>query len=447
MSAPPGRAQRREVLALAVPAFLALVAEPLFLLADSAIIGHVGTIPLAGLGVAGAVLLTAAGLFVFLAYATTASVARQLGAGSTRGALAAGLDGLWLSLAIGVVVAAIVAGAAYPLAGAFGASDAVRDQAATYLRIAAFGLPAMLASLAVTGVLRGLLDTRTPLVVSVIGFGANVVLNLVLVTVLDFGIAGSAFGTLVAQTAMAGGLVVVLVRRAREASTPLRPHPGRVLAAALHGAALFGRTVALRLVLLLTVGAAASFGDPALAAHQISATLWSFLAFALDALAIAAQAIVGRDLGAGRADAARAATSRLLRWGVGFGLVVGVALVAIRPMLLTLFTTDPVVVRYAAGALIVVAAGQVVSGYVFVGDGVLMGAGDHRYLAAAMAVSLAAYLPMVWMARLIGQRSGPQAGLVGLWLAYVGFMLVRAATLGWRMRGDRWLVTGIGRGR
>ena len=73
--------QRREILRLTVPAFLALVAEPLFLLADSAIIGHLGTTQLAGLGVASAALITAANIFIFLAYGTTAIVARQVGAG------------------------------------------------------------------------------------------------------------------------------------------------------------------------------------------------------------------------------------------------------------------------------------------------------------------------------------------------------------------------------
>lgn len=443
MAPPPGSVDRREILALAVPAFLALLAEPLFLLADSAIVGHVGTVPLAGLGVAGAVLLTAAGLFIFLAYATTATVARHLGAGSTQGAIAAGLDGLWLSLILGAGAAAVVAGAAYPLAGAFGASDAVREQAVTYLRIGAFGLPAMLVVLAVTGVLRGLLDTRTPLVVSVLGFAANIALNLVLVTGLGWGIAGSALGTLVAQTAMAVALVAVLLHRATAARAPLRPHPARVLAAALDGAPLFVRTVALRLALLLTVSAAASLGDAALAAHQVAATLWSFLAFALDALAIAAQAVVGRDLGAGRAAAARAATATLLRWGMVFGVVVGVLVALARPWLAPLFSTDPLVVRYAAAALVVVAAGQLVSGYVFVADGVLMGAGDHRYLAAAMLGSLAAYLPMVWAVRVLGPSHPPETGLSVLWLAFGGFMLVRALSLAWRLRGDRWLVTGV----
>ena len=241
----------REILRLAVPAFLALVAEPLFLLADSAIIGHLGTAQLAGLGVASATLITAANIFVFLAYGTTSIVARQLGAGSQRGALEAGIDGTWLAVGLGAVTSVVVALAAEPLCRVFGASDDALGYAATYLRISALGIPAMLVALAATGVLRGLQDTRTPLVASVAGFSSNVVLNLVFVYGFGWGIAGSAWGTVIAQTAMATGLVVVMVRHARRADATLHAHPGRVLRAALTGIPLLVRTLALRALMSL----------------------------------------------------------------------------------------------------------------------------------------------------------------------------------------------------
>ncbi len=440
-----GSVDRREIVGLAVPAFLALVAEPLFLLVDSAIVGHLGTVPLAGLGVAGSVLLTAGGLFVFLAYATTSSVARQLGAGSREGAISAGLDGLWLSVGIGAVAALVILAAAGPLTGLFGSSAAAHEQAVTYLRIAAFGLPPMLVTLAVTGVLRGLLDTRTPLIASVLGFTCNAALNLIFVHGLHWGIAGSAWGTLIAQTGMAAGLTAVFVHRARAERARLRPHPQRVLGAAVDGFPLFVRTVALRVALLLTVWAAAGIGDAPLGAHQLSATMWSFLAFALDALAIAAQAIVGRDLGAARADIARAATVTMLRWGVLLGLVLGAGLLLGRGLLVPLFTPDPAVQAYATTTFALVALGQVVSGYVFVADGVLMGAGDNRFLAWAMVLTLTAYLPMVLTVRAYARTADPTHALVALWVAFIGFMVVRGATLAWRLRGSAWLVTGARR--
>ncbi|HEV7194920.1 MAG TPA: MATE family efflux transporter [Pedococcus sp.] len=441
-------AQSREILRLAVPAFLALVAEPLFLLADSAIIGHLGTAQLAGLGVASATLITAANIFVFLAYGTTSIVARQLGAGSSRGALEAGVDGTWLAVGLGAVTAVLVALNAAPLCRLFGASDEAVGYAVTYLRLSALGIPAMLVALAATGVLRGLQDTRTPLVASVTGFSTNVVLNLVFVYGLGWGIAGSAWGTVIAQTGMAVGLVTVLISHARRAGATLHPHPGRVLKAALTGIPLLVRTLALRAILLLTTWVAAGLGDVPLASHQVAATVWSFLAFALDALAIAAQALTGRALGAGDVKGARAATTTMVRWGIWGGAVLGVILLALHTVLPALFTRDPAVRSALASALVVVALGQPLSGFVFVVDGVLIGAGDGGWLAKAMAATLVLYLPLaIWVhvtGRDLVSHGAPHAVAV-LWVVFTAFMAIRACFFWWRIRGDRWVVTGAAR--
>ncbi|HET6666901.1 MAG TPA: MATE family efflux transporter [Intrasporangium sp.] len=433
---------RREILRLAVPAFLALIAEPLFLLADSAIVGHLGTAELAGLGVASAALITAAGVFVFLAYGTTSVVARQLGAGDTRAAIAAGVDGLWLAVGLGVATAALVATFAEPICAVFGASEAVLVQATTYLRISAFGIPGMLVILAVTGVLRGLQDTRTPLVASVLGFGANVVLNLVFVYGLHWGIAGSAWGTVIAQTGMALGLVLVLLRHARARHAPLHPHPGRVLGAARTGVPLLIRTLALRAALLLTTWLAASYGDVTLAAHQVALTVWSFLAFALDALAIAAQAIVGRSLGAGDREGVRSAMRTMIRWGVWGGLAIGLVVVALHGVVPPLFTGEEAVQAALSAALIVVGLGQAVAGYVFVIDGVLIGAGDGRWLAWGQVISLVLYIPIVLALRSRGPTDSAVVDIVVLWLAFTFWMAIRGVVLGWRARQDTWMVTG-----
>ena len=441
-------AQSREILRLAVPAFLALVAEPLFLLADSAIIGHLGTAQLAGLGVASATLITAANVFVFLAYGTTSVVARQVGAGSERGALEAGIDGTWLAVGLGAATSVGVALAAEPLCRVFGASDAAIGYAATYLRISALGIPAMLVALAATGVLRGLQDTRTPLVASVAGFGANIVLNLLFVYGFGWGIAGSAWGTVIAQTGMAAGLVTVLVAHARRAEASLHPHPGRVLRAGLSGIPLLVRTLALRAILLVTTWVAAGLGDVPLAAHQVAATVWSFLAFALDALAIAAQALTGRALGAGDVAAARSATATMVRWGVWGGAVLGLVVLALHQVIPLGFTTDPAVRAALAAALVVVALGQPLAGYVFVVDGVLIGAGDGRWLAGAMVATLVLYLPLVIAVHLAAARlldAGAPRAVGVLWVVFTAFMAIRAAFFRWRVSGDAWLVTGAAR--
>lgn len=442
MSAPLSR--ERQILRLAVPAFLTLIAEPMFLLADSAIVGHLGTPELAGLGVASAALTSVVGLFVFLAYGTTAVVSRRSGAGSPREALTAGLDGVWLAVVLGLSVMAIVATWAPALNSLFGASPTALGHATTYLRISAFGLPSMFATLALTGVLRGLQDTRTPLVVSVQCFTANIIMNWVFVYGFGLGIAGSAIGTVIAQTAMALALGYVVLRHARTHGASLRPHPGGILSAAAEGVPLLIRTVALRVVLLLTTWIAAGYGDVVLAGYQVTSTIWTFLAFALDALAIAGQALTGQALGAGDVKGAREATTIMTRWGVLGGLVLTVVMLLVHQVVPVLFTTDEAVRTVIAAGLIVVALSQPINGYAFVLDGVLIGAGDGRWLAGAQVVLLLAYLPMVWWLAVNADWLGQDQrwAISALWCAMVAFMTLRAALLGWRARGDGWMVTG-----
>jgi putative MATE family efflux protein len=430
----------REILRLAVPAFLALVAEPLFLLTDAAVVGHLGTVPLAGLGLAGAVLQTAVGLCVFLAYGTTASVARHLGAGDLRGALAQGIDGCWLAVLIGGVVSLVGFVLAGPLVGLFGAGDAVGEQATTYLRIAIWGTIPLLLMLAATGVLRGLQDTRTPLGVAVGGNLANIVLNVTLVHGLGLGIAGSAIGSLLAQVGSAAVLIAVVVRAARRERAPLFPDLAGIRAAAHASTPLVMRTLTLRACLLVGTYAATRAGTDTeldLATHQVALTLWTFLAFALDALAIAAQAITGRALGAGDVEGTRRLTRRLVRWGWGGGIVTGLLLAGCAPWIGALFSPDPALQQLLVPVLLVAALGQPVAGVVFVLDGVLIGAGDGRYLAWGGLVVLAVYAPTALLA-----AAGP-GGLVPVWLAMVVvFMGARYVILTRRARTDAWLVTG-----
>lgn len=437
----------RQILNLAIPAFLALVAEPLFLMADSAIVGHLGTDQLAGLGVASAALLTASNVFVFLAYGTTSLVARRLGAGQESAAVGVGVDGVWLSLFLGAVTAAVVAIAAGPICNLFGATDAVADQATTYLRISAFGIPGMLAVLAATGILRGFQDTRTPLIGATTGFAANLVLNVVLVYGAGLGIAGSAIGTVIAQTGLAAGLLIVVLRRAHRLGTRLRPHPGRVLAAARFGVPLLVRTLALRAAMLASTWVAAELGDVPLAAHQVAVTIFGFLAFALDALAIAAQAITGHTLGAHDIDGTRSATRLMLWWGWWMGVVLGAVIAATHTVLPYLFSGDSDVRSALSAALLVIAVGQPAAGLVFVLDGVLIGAGDGTALAWLQVVVLAAYLPVLWLVHVHADSlrdAGASEAVTALWLAFTCFMVFRLIALALRARTDRWMVTGAG---
>ncbi|WP_309855653.1 MATE family efflux transporter [Leifsonia sp. 1010] len=431
----------REILRLAVPALGALVAEPVFLLADSAMVGHLGVAPLAGLGIASAVLQTIVGLMVFLAYSTTPAVARRLGAGDERGAVAAGVDGCWLALVLGVVLTGAGWAASPFLVSLFGASSEVSEQATQYLSLSMLGLPAMLLVYAATGLLRGLQDTRTPLAVAVAGFAANIVLNYLFIYVAGLGIRGSALGTVAAQWAMVLVYAIIVARHARRVQASLLPHHTGIGRTARAGGWLFLRTASLRAAMLLAVFAATRLGPDELAAFQVTMTVFATLAFALDALAIAAQALIGKGLGAGDLENVRAVLRRCVQWGIGAGAVLGLVTIALSPLAAGVFTSDLSVAALLPLSLAIVGAGAPLGGYVFVLDGVLIGAGDARYLALTGLANVAVFVPLAVAAALWGGHDA--SGLAWLTAAFAfGYLGARALTLGLRARGRTWMRAG-----
>lgn len=436
------RAIDRSIASLAIPALGALVAEPLFLIVDSALVGHLGAEPLAGLAIASTILQTAVGLMIFLAYATTPMVARRRGAGDLRGAVQAGVDGLWLALGLGAVLGVALWAVSSPLVELFGTDAQVAEQARTYLAVSCAGLPAMLVVFAATGLLRGLQDTRTPLYIATLGFAANALLNWWFIYGLGWGIAGSAWGTVVAQWAMVAVYLVVVSVHAKRHGASLLPHLEGVGHAGRSGGWLFVRTIGLRAALMLTVAAAASHGTVATAGYQVIFTIFSTAAFALDALAIAAQALIGDALGARNAERAKAIVRRSIFWGLSCGAVIGLLLAASSPILGRVFSSDAEVLTILPPSLLVLGLSLPLGGFVFVLDGVLMGAGDVRYLAWTSLVNLAVYLPVLWAVTVLVPTG--TIALVALTAAFtVVFMAARALTLGLRARGDRWLRLGV----
>lgn len=429
----------RDILRLAVPALGALVAEPLFLLTDTALVGHLGEVPLAGLSIGSVILQTAIGLLIFLAYATTPAVARRLGAGDRAGAIRAGIDGMWLAVLIGLALALVGLPTSHWLVESFGADAAVTAAADTYLSVSLWGIPGMLLVIAANGLLRGLQDTRTPLIVAVAGFAMNAALNALFIYGFGWGVAGSAAGTVVAQWSMALVYIVMAVRAARSSGAPLSPGLRGVGSAAGSGMWLLARTASLRIAMLATVFVATDLGVTELAALQIAMTIFSTLAFILDALAIAGQALIGHGLGASAVDRVSAITRRLIQHGLVFGLALGVVIAVLAPFAAPVFTSDQGVRDAVTLTLFIMAAGIPLAGYVFVLDGVLIGAGDARYLAITGLLNLAIYLPLlVWL-----DLARPEPPLAWLWVAFgFGYMGARALTLGLRAHGTRWIVTG-----
>ncbi len=434
----PAPTLNREILRLAVPALGALIAEPMFLIVDAALIGHLGVVPLAGLGIAGAVLQTIVGLMVFLAYSTTPAVARRFGAGDKTSAVSVGIDGLWLALGLGAILALAGSLATPTLVALFDPTPEVAEQAVAYLGLSMWGLPAMLIVFAATGLLRGMQDTVTPLWIAGLGFAANALLNWLFIYGFGWGIAGSAAGTVVAQWGMVAAYAVVIGRLAQRHQASVLPHREGVRGSARSGGWLFLRTVSLRVALLATVAVATALGTEELAGWQVAFTIFSTAAFALDALAIAAQALIGRGLGAADEPFVRQVLGRTVAWGAWFGVLVGAVIAALSGVIGLAFTGDAGLAALIQPALLVLALAQPVCGIVFVLDGVLMGAGDAKYLAIAGGLTLVPYVPALLLVGAL--HPGGAAGLAWLAVCFFGvFMLARLGTLGWRVSRSEWL--------
>lgn len=422
----------REIFRLAVPALGALAAEPLYVLTDTAIVGHIGTPELGGVAVASTMLISAYAMFIFLAYGTTGTVARLRGAGHPDRAAAQGVQALWLAFGIGVALAVLGLVFGEALVGAMGAEGATAGHARTYLRISMVGIPSLTVVLAGTGYLRGLQDTRTPLVVAVGSAVLNLVVELVLVFGLDLGVAGSAWSTVLAQTLAAAVYVTVIGRDVRATGVPVRPDRRALVGLSRVSADLFLRTTALRATIIGATAVAARLGTVEVAAHAVAFEIWGFTAYALDSLAIAAQALIGHRLGAGDGPGARAVARRVVAWSTGFGVVFAVVLLATRSWLPGLFTDDPRVVEAAAFVLLFVACLQPVGGVVFALDGVLIGAGDLRYLAWAMGAVAVGFLPLLLVVGSLGW----------LWAALAAMQVGRLVALVGRWATPSWVVVG-----
>ncbi|MFG2108019.1 MATE family efflux transporter [Micromonospora chersina] len=427
-------ATARRIAALALPALVVLAAEPLYVLVDTAVVGHLGRVPLAALAVGGTVLTLTAWLGTVVAYGTTGRSARRFGAGDRAAAVAEGVQASWLALSVGVLVAlAIQVGGGWLARTLVGGPGEVADAAATWLRIAALGAPGLLLAAAGNGWLRGIQDTRRPLLFVL---GPNLLSALLcplLVYPAGLGLAGSAVANAVAQT-ISGGLFAAALVRER---VPLRPRPRLIGQQLALSRDLLIRGVAFQASFLSATAVAARFGAAAVGAHQIAVQLWFFTALVLDALAIAAQSLIGAALGAGEAAAARALARRIALLGGLCGVAFAVLIAAGAGLVPSWFSSDPQVREQAMVAWPWFVALQPIGGVVFALDGVLIGAGDVRYLRnLTIVAALGGFLPAIWLAY------GLDLGLGGIWAGLTLFVVLRLVALLLRLRSGGWAVVG-----
>ncbi len=415
----------REILGLAVPALGALAAEPLYVLVDTAIVGHLGTLQLAALAIAATALTSAFTIFNFLTYGTTARVSRLHGAGQEEQAARLGAG-------IGIVLLLVMTSLARPIATLMGGKGEILDQATTYLRIAALGAPFFMLASAGQGFLRGISDLRTPLYILVVAHVVNVVLELLFVYGFGWGLRGSAWGTVIAQAGMGAAFVWVQAR----ASGWEPPDLTRIRSLMRIGGEIAVRTTALLGSFLIASAVLARIGPASLGAHQIAFQLFVFLALVLDAIAIAGQVMVGRMLGAGDARGARVAATRMIGWAVAAGTLFGLGLLTLGGVIPHAFTSDRAVIERAHEIWPLFAAMMPLNGAVFALDGILIGAGDTRFLMWGMLAAAAVYVPVALLALHQGW------GILGVWAGLAGLIVVRLLTCGSRFLGHRWALTG-----
>jgi putative MATE family efflux protein len=424
----------RQIAGLAIPALVVLAAEPLYVLVDTAVVGHLGSQALAALAVGGTVLTLVAWLGTILAYGTTGRSARRFGAGDREAAVAEGVQASWQAFIVGAVGAVAAQFLAGPLARLIAGGDTpVAHDAAQWLRIAALGAPGLMLAVAGNGWLRGIQDTRRPLSYVVGAFALSTVLCPILVYPAGLGLAGSAIANVVAQT-VAGGL---FVRALLSERVDLRPHPAIMREQLVVARDLLFRGLAFQACFLSATAVAARFGASALAAHQIALQLWFFSALILDSVAIAAQSMIGAELGAGHADEARALARRFTQLGAVAGVAFGLLVAAGTRWVPGWFTPDPEVHHQAMLAWPWFVAIQPLGGIVFALDGVLIGAGDLRYMRnLTLVATLCGFLPAIWLAY------GLDLGLGGIWAGLTLFIVIRLIALLARLKTGHWAVVG-----
>jgi putative MATE family efflux protein len=425
----------RRILLIAVPALGSLLVEPIYVLTDTAVVGRLGTVELGGMALASTVLNTLVWVFNFLSYGTTVRVAVRRGRGDPAGAATDALQALWLALGIGVAVAIGIGLAARGLVELVGDDAAVIDQGVTYLRVSVVGVPFQFVTIACIGYLYGLPDTKRPFLVLAFATTANLVLELVLVFGLDWGIAGSAWGTVAAQVLSASVFLAIVVPSLRaDGLHRLSVVPSVMWAVVKVGAHLVQRTGFLLATLAVATAAASRVGTAQLAGHQIAAQVFLFLAIGVDMFKVSGQSLIGHALGAGRPDEARDVVDHLYGWAWRAGLLLTVVTLALAPVLPRLFSDDPAARRAATIALVLLAVMQLPAAVTFVTDGILMGANDFRDLRWQTILAFTAVLPVF-----VAVMARPSLGIVTVWLGMLLWICVRAAKNHLRVRGDRWL--------
>lgn len=402
----------------------------MYSLIDTAFVGHLGIAQLGALAVGTAAFTASFWIFSFLAYGLTPRVANAFGRGDPAAATRFGIQSIFLAILLGAATTIVGCAFAAPIVRLFGASDRVAVYAEPFLQIRAFAAIPVLIGHVGQGWLRGMQDTRTPMLIVLSGLAVNVVLNYVLIYPAGLGVEGSALATVIGQLGAAIAFLIVLARRMEMPRWRFDPAVAKDLLRV--GFDLTVRTGALLAAMTIATAVAARMGTVELASWQIAMQVFLLLALMLDSIAIAGQALVGRWLGAGQPGRAFEVGKRL----IGMGVVLGVVLCAVVGIgsrwAAQLFTADGRVIAAAGSLLLWVALVQPLSAVAFTFDGILIGASDTRFLAVAMMGASMVYVAGSFLA--LEWRAGAE----GLATATTIWLALRALSTGFRFARGRW---------
>ncbi|MGH6622997.1 MAG: MATE family efflux transporter, partial [Burkholderiaceae bacterium] len=419
----------RDIVRLALPALGALAAEPTYLLVDTAVVGHLGTVQLAALGLAATFLASIFWLFNFLANATTTHVANAHGSGNEDQVGSITAQAVWLALAIGLTLTVLGVLLAEPITGLLQAHGAVADHATTYIRISALGAPFVMIALAGQGWARGTQRMSVPLKILVASNIVNLLLEVLFIYGFEWGIAGSAWGTVIAQAGAAVAFVWVM----RDVlAGHLKIVRERMRALISVGGDLFIRTGLMLLCFNGINALLARQGAIDLAANQVLFQLMIFLALVMDSIAIAGQTLIGRELGAAARESAQSYALRVTVLSFYAGIALALLLVAGHDVLPHVFTDDAAVIAQIDRVWWLFVIYILFSSLVFGWDGVLLGGGDSRFMMLVLIAAASACMPIAFLA-----IDAPHA-IVGAWIAFSVLNFVRLVGNGWRVRSGRW---------
>jgi len=430
-----------EILGLAIPAMLAIASEPIFILADTAMIGRLGVEPLAARAIASSLIGGITWLFAFLIFGTTTLVGYHRGADEFESCGEICLHALLLAAAGGTAVSILGILFAPHLYLLMGAAPEVLTQGSTYFRIRIAAAPFTFLFFATVGFLRGIQDTRTPMVIAFVVNGLNVVLDYLLIYgglgLPALGLRGAAVATLVCQI-LAGAIclgILFLSSYASQYGLNRWRFSGRRLLSLSHiGRDLAVRTGALRFSLVFATGAVARMGMVTLSSHEIALQLFLLSSDTIDGIAVAGQTLAAKYLGADRSDKTYQMGKILVLCGGVAGLLFGFAYLLLKQPLIALFTKSPEVVEVLGVSIfLLLALFQPLNGIVFASDGFLIGAHDTQYLMWAMLIgALGIFVPVSWISLQW------DLGLVGVWTGLCLLMAWRLGTNLFRFFSRRW---------